>query len=690
MLKLIYKTILVSIISCVLMVGELSSFADSRGTLTRNNDGSYQRTNTYDMKATNKEPVMAIIAMLAVGFLGTRLLMYEKWTTDMTVAAASSGIYIAGEVWNLINAKKEMKELEIQATIRSDGVIDSKQVEYIKTLRESYEKQLKFLKTKKMLQNGALVGFLAAFAVALVKWQTLEGQYVSCEGAIAQATIAIPPLCVSTATTPVTAADSATCKECALRVKEIAGVLKGLKANEAIPEPSWIKEMGERPQKVTLKSFLTPPCASVSAQKSFSLVQNSCLAYLGRTEVETAYGNAAKLKTVDNQLINKFLRKETISFNQASNERDMLAKMIRLLIPNASAGILSALGLVGGAAAAFYSTQLGLAEFVDDYLYTPGARIFIWPAFAGITKIAIGVTEKKMEEVEDNIKKLDKILAETAKLQKGVKSSLAKINSVQLNLDQLYTSDEVISTTDKTGCLSGGVDSSQCQSLTSMNATTVGLQNLPEGLQSIVNSTTKVGDGVSNTGTLSASTLNQANALGSKSGALSKFLKKQQDSINDMLKKQGKGVIDFDLESRKAQSRILGITSDALKNKGQSPEGFLASIGMSGPSSASDKNSVAEKDKISTSKKLVTETGSATTTKTEEKKESFDFSEKKEEEQALNSQAVLANGMREGSSNDRYDMKGSDISKDNGSSIFDIITIRYMKSGYPKLLDEVK
>jgi hypothetical protein len=69
-----------------------------------------------------------------------------------------------------------------------------------------------------------------------------------------------------------------------------------------------------------------------------------------------------------------------------------------------------------------------------------------------------------------------------------------------------------------------------------MNANNIGLQNLPEGLQNMVNTTTKVGDGVSNTGTLSASTLNQANALGSKSGALSKFLKKQQDSINDMLK----------------------------------------------------------------------------------------------------------------------------------------------------------
>lgn len=122
MLKLIYKTILVSIISCVLMVGELSSFADSRGTLTRNNDGSYQRTNSYDMKATNKEPVMAIIAMLAVGFLGSRLLTYEKWTADMTVAAAASGIYIAGEIYNLINAKKDMKALEVQAISRLKSI----------------------------------------------------------------------------------------------------------------------------------------------------------------------------------------------------------------------------------------------------------------------------------------------------------------------------------------------------------------------------------------------------------------------------------------------------------------------------------------------------------------------------------------------------------------------------------------
>jgi hypothetical protein len=134
---------------------------------------------------------------------------------------------------------------------------------------------------------------------------------------------------------------------------------------------------------------------------------------------------------------------------------------------------------------------------------------------------------------------------------------------------------------------------------------------------------------------------------------------------------------------------MLGITSGALKNKGQSPEGFLASFGMSAPSNTSDKNAVVEKDKLANTKKVVTETGTATT-KTEEKKETFDFSEKKEEELTANSQAVLANGMREGSSNDRYDMKGNDISKDNGSSIFDIITIRYLKSGYPKLLDEVK
>jgi hypothetical protein len=36
-----------------------------------------------------------------------------------------------------------------------------------------------------------------------------------------------------------------------------------------------------------------------------------------------------------------------------------------------------------------------------------------------------------------------------------------------------------------------------------------------------------------------------------------------------------------------------------------------------------------------------------------------------------------------------YDIKGNDI-HDDGASIFEIISTRYLKSGYPKLLEEVK
>jgi hypothetical protein len=209
------------------------------------------------------------------------------------------------------------------------------------------------------------------------------------------------------------------------------------------------------------------------------------------------------------------------------------------------------------------------------------------------------------------------------------------------------------------------------------------LSGLPQGLQDMITSTTNTADAITARGTLSGSTMNQA-VTGSRNGAIKKFLGDQKVLLNKMLKENGKPEINFDKDSSALGKMIASDVSKTLMKNPADRSSLIASLGGGALGGDSSKDKPLEKtDDVA--KKKGKALFAAPPTVPGMKPAGGDFKLIDTPDAPAD---VLANGMKEGSANDKYDIKGNDIHKDSGVSIFDIVSKRYLKSGYSKLLEE--
>lgn len=685
MIRLFLKTIMISLISCTLMVGDMVAFADSQTHATKNADGSYQRTKSvYLADVSNGDTAMNFITMLAIGVIGMKLLTYEKWTTDMTIAAAAGAAYIIGEVMNMFQTKKDMEATSASVTLRSDGKVDSTQVEYIKKLKESYQEIIKSLKTKKTLQTAAFAGFLAAAAVAAYQAFFEDGKFASCTAALATAKAKLTACTTSGATAN---PEAAVCGTCLTQVQGAEAMLTAIKAKKEIPASSIIKETEMKPLEAKFGIEIKTPaaCNGPISMAAFGTVSGGCTPYLTAININKAFGMHKSTNSFNfNNILHPkqyftAIPKQEIKVSE-SKSRSFLKRALEIAFPSAKAGMMSMLGLAGGAAAIYFGVEKALGIYIDQYLYSPMNRIFIWGAMGLMTKMAMSATDEKIAEAEKNIEKLDKLLNEASKLTQGVKGNNPTITSPQIFTGSVATQDQTFSDGQKSGCLAGST-SSGCKSLTTAASTSTGFSSFPSGLQDVASQVTGLGDSLSGTSSLSAAGLNNAASIGTKAAALAKNLKKQQIAINDLLKKNGKGPIKFEGEMQKARAGMLSAVKNSLNKKGTTASGFLNSIGVSVPANADPKPETGL-DGLAIPKENVA--GGAGVMPENKETMNFGFDEAPG---STDAGGVTAKNDEFGGA--AYDIKGNDI-HDDGVSIFEIISTRYLKSGYPKLLEEVK
>jgi hypothetical protein len=678
MFRLFLKTIMISVISCVLMTGELVSFADTTGTMTKGTDGVYQKTNTYDMKSTESDGAMSIITMLAIGALAAKMLTYKKWSLDMSIAAAAGAAYVIGEIMNIMNAKDELGAITATATLRADGATDSTQVEYLKKLRESYETVKSALEKKKSLQTLALYAFLAASAVAMYQKYQQESLANACLGAINTAITAAPGAC--TAKGGVTGTASALCvanlQTLGLSVRSFATFKDQLAATN-------VKEPASVPQETGIVAQSNIPCAC--APEVTKAVGTACTTFIEHHQLTAAYGQFTiafnDKSQIDKNLYSAITNAQSSKTFDQNKLKKILIKLSQYLISNSYAGYLG-IGsvLVGAALLTFETTQAVLGKYIDTMLFTPGLRIMAWGAMTLFTKLAIGATEEKIKNAEDNIAKIDKVLNQMSLLSKGIQSSSGTVSTIALNTAALGGSSTNLSSTSTTSCVAGSSSSSSssCKSLTSTVSTLSDFSTLPSALQTLTTQVTGASDSLSGKSSLSASALSTAANLGSKSNALGKLVSNQQDQLNKLITSKGQAPIDFAGDARKVANTMNAITSKALGSKGTNTSAMLSSLGMSS-SSIPTLDSVAKKE-LTAAVAPTTKAGTAAAAASSKGME-FKF------EDGAGNNTGLGNAITGKEASEKYDMSGTDISK-TGISIFEIISTRYMKSAFPKLLEE--
>lgn len=683
MLKLILKTIMISVISSVLMVNDLVVFADTQGKATKGSDGVYSKTNTYDFGAVSSSTDSAgnIIMMIMLAFIATKMISYKKWSYDMMAAAAAGGIYLVGEVLNIATAKKDMEKISASLTLRSDGAVDSTQVEYIRSLKTSYQKVIEALKRKQMLLKAALAGFLIATGIAAYQkgmiWYSSSmctAAYTSAKAKLATALGACSKLATGAGA-------------CALQVEACQGKLLSdqpiftkLWAEFDVPMMSFAKFTKESVPLTAYTSALAIKCAAPLSPEAMAVdeyVTTTCTKFVTDYTTYSAYGVFTPTASINqNDIFTKFLK--ITEQKQMETKKTFLQSFVSLFVENAHAGWLSLLGLAGGWALAQIKV---LGDYVDTMMYSPGLRIAAWGTLTGICAWAISDTGKKIDDAQSNIDKIDKILNETDRLSKGVQNSNATVTTVPTLANTFGTNDVTLSTTDKTGCLAGSTSSS-CTSLSSLAASTnLGISDLPSGLSTSASQLTSTADSLSGTGKLSTAALSSIASLGNQANAI----KKLNNSLFKKLQQLNNSKEDFSgkANAQKFANNAGSLSNSALKKSGQTTSGALASIGLGNSYSSgaiSEANPKLEETKLPTTKA----TAVAEKTPSGQINKAFDL---KLDDQAAVPE-TLANGMKEGSASDKYEIKENDINPDSKTSIFEVISIRYLKSGYPKLLEE--
>jgi hypothetical protein len=291
-------------------------------------------------------------------------------------------------------------------------------------------------------------------------------------------------------------------------------------------------------------------------------------------------------------------------------------------------------------------------------------------------------TNNEIHNAKENIRKIDKIISDLETLKAGVKiqekeEQYILLNNFPVGFDQDIKLNPDPSVT--TDCLTGG-GSSTCPPLPDNFKGMPGFSDLPDSFKSVVSQTVKFGNGLGGKNSFSAETLSNASALGGKLGAITKLKKSIQTKINNDLKKRGKPTIDFDKNGKNLWANLKSKTADILKSKNMSPGTFLAGTGLSPISDAG-----AAVAKMPTENKKAMPSGATalpSSAGAKEKGLDFDFKE---------TPAAQAAAVASGDSvhNEKFDIGTNDISTNSSESIFQLISNRYLKSGYPKLLDEI-
>jgi hypothetical protein len=261
MIKLIYKSLLIAVISGSLTAGNFvyalgpaqntedpaaaninagatTNTGNSNPSQTQNwvkdKDGTLAQQEKHDFKGVKGNDMLSSITMLVIGVIGTRMaIAYNPKTTDVYVAAAGAAAFIAGEVMSNLKFSGEIKDMSVDITKRVDGKPNNEQIEILNKLKKSYEDAKGATQTKRMLQMAAAAGFGVAAGIAVYKAFTDKTQGAQCVAALTMAQGQLETLAVAQAASP-----EPVTKALAPKTRACSGALKAWQAQFSAKEAS--------------------------------------------------------------------------------------------------------------------------------------------------------------------------------------------------------------------------------------------------------------------------------------------------------------------------------------------------------------------------------------------------------------------------------------------------------------------
>ncbi|NOT79769.1 MAG: hypothetical protein HOP07_12315 [Bacteriovoracaceae bacterium] len=693
MLKYISKTLLIAIIAGSLVGFQTTALyagvTASKGETTTDSKGVITAKKNYNFDKVSDSDMLASLGMLAAGFITGRMIKaYTPVTTDVMIAGAAGAAFIAGEVLTNMKFKGTIDAMTIEVQKRSDAKVNEEQIQRLMDLKKSYEEAKSTTKTKKTLQQVSAVAFGVAAAWATYLAITEEGLAASCNAALTASQVKLDA-CIklgAVAANP----EFASCGTCKTNLTIYSAEFQTYLNARKVPAISSAQETKEA-QAIPSLQIPTKQCQGIpgvtapAISKAIKATCGASVQTFGVNGLGAKMGvlmeNIGKSNQPYNQFKNKSLYTNTEFYNLKTDERSIFEQVLGFIVPEAKAGWLPLLGLGAGTAVAFFGITGATATQIDMLMFVPQNRAIAFAALGAIALLAANSSANVMAELDENIKKIDSILADLNKLALGAKSQNVSTQNIAYTAPKPATNNRINFSEDpnvRTPCMTENT-STNCKPLSNQIVNTPGFGNLPESFRNIASQSVKVADGLSGTTGISGSTMSDAENLAKKQSAVNALLKDRQAALTKITN----GKFQPKLAQDKFLDNLKGAIKRDLRSRGMTATGMMASIGAS-PIDSSAKPEEAPVAKPTGAVESINVAGNGegeAAPKEDASGLNLDFSEAPAE-------GFAAGGSGANSAQPEYDVTTNEIGKENGPSLFEVISSRYLKSGYSKLLEE--
>ncbi|MEA9356954.1 hypothetical protein SHI21_12085 [Bacteriovorax sp. PP10] len=726
MLKLLYKTLLVSVLSGSLLLLDFSY----KGAMINSAMAESVKT-----EKINDSDLMGTLTMTVVGVLAQRMYTYKP-TVDIMLAAAGGAIFLAGEVLAFVGLKDVLKGMEEQITRDKAGNVNKEQIESIERLKKTYEEAKKTANQKKMLQMAAAAAFAAAAVAAYTMAAGDLAALSTCTAGIGTGlglSKAVAAICQGYASNPASAAKAPPCyaelAACTASITTYQQSVMSYEMGRQSIGPSIPLLTKAVATEATLGVQLnTIPVVCLTDSKIMAVPVKACNLLVpnnvkgessGRLLVEA---NAAVTYKALPAIYKRMFANETEFIELAKKGQSnspqkssdgMLSKITDFIFPQANAALFSAMGIASSLAISFIlATSATIGPAIDMYMLIPQHRAIVWGILSALTFAATTSTNNVIAQIDSNIKKIDEILKAMYSMADGatgtqiaattaspqIQSSLKPAINGAANAVN-YEAVDLSKAVNGTLPCGTGEEGQKCKPFEDTVKDLPSYEGLNAESQLQLSSIMKTADGLSGTSTISAGALNNASKLAGQSNALKSAMDKARAATAAALKKSGSG-FNIDAESKKLSDQMEKAVNDNLKKSGTTANGMAANLqggrGFSGLAAANTSASdaaakKAEADALAAA--LARAKGGAGANAININSGSSEKMDlgltgvdngstgkmTAEELAAYNESAKKAAG-----NIDDYDIK-NDISKDTGANLFELISNRYQQSGYPRL-----
>lgn len=682
------------------------------------NMNSVQAETVKTEKIDDKD-MMGTLTMTVAGTLASRMYKY-KMTTDIMLGAAGGAAFLAGEVLAFLKLKKVMKDIETEVVRDEKGKIDQKQIEVLEKLKQSYKEAKGTATTKKTLQMAAAAAFAAAGVMAYMMEATNTAALTACTGGV---TTALGSLSASLAgcTGPQAGVCVAQIGACTTLITTFQTHLMSHELARQAPGTPSIAGLSVA---TTNQAALTAELSGMSACTGFAsaglAVPGACSALIPAEKLSDtggtmmAYDNQMKRNPLYKDLYKDSFKEQLISKSEPNESwiSKYFSKAANLIFPVAKAELFSAMGIASSGAVTFLlATSATLGAQLDFFMLVPKNRAMVWAGLGALTYAATSATENQIKQIDGNIQKIDQILNSMYSNANGVATS----NGIGVNNPKIEKSivqdkklviNENLSTDVDLKALGGtslscvtGSDPEKCPSFGSQLNAQTDVKTMPDTIQAQISSISKLTDALNGRSRISGSTLKLAQSVAGQQNALSLELKKQQKNLQEKLRSSGSN-IDLAAENAKLEASMKATVQKQLDARKTSASQMYASFGGggfgSGASGAvgSDASKDADANKLAAKNAAFKGSMIAIPAAVASMNPKLNASDAELEaqlaaEKKAADDAAAAAAAGQTASIDDYDLK-NDITQDKESSIFDLISNRYQKSGYPRLFKRVK